>query len=181
MAVIDDLEAEQDRLEAILDGLDDAQMLAASAAPGWTVADVVLHLAQSEEAVVASAAGLRVGIRPEPGMTVDQIVHDLVHRAAGRRAGPEAGARGAGDHRLLALREVQHHVGDRPAGCRRRRRPLRAVEAAEDLLQPILLRLEVVKDGHAWTMPPRPRLRPGRGQEIRAFARSCGTGLTAIL
>src|SRR5215472_14246276 len=85
MAVIDDLEAEQDRLEAILDGLDDAQMSAASAAAGWTVADVVLHLAQSEEAVVASAAGLSVGIRPEPGMTVDQIA---AHRVEAERAEP---------------------------------------------------------------------------------------------
>ena len=55
MAIFDDLEAEQDRLEEILGGLDRAQWAAPSAAQGWTVADVVLHLAQSEEAVIASA------------------------------------------------------------------------------------------------------------------------------
>jgi uncharacterized protein (TIGR03084 family) len=54
--IFDDLVKEQDRLEAILDGLDDEDWQAPSGAPGWTVADVVLHLAQTEEAVVASAA-----------------------------------------------------------------------------------------------------------------------------
>jgi uncharacterized protein (TIGR03083 family) len=63
MGIFDDLQAEQDRLQGILDGLDERQWRAPSAAAGWTVADVVLHLAQSEEAVLASAAGanLRVG------------------------------------------------------------------------------------------------------------------------
>jgi len=76
MAIFDDLEAEQDRLEKILGGLDDAQWAAPSAASGWTVADVVLHLAQSEEAVIASAAG--ASLRAGPGSTVDQIMDDLV-------------------------------------------------------------------------------------------------------
>ena len=37
MAIFDDLEAEQDRLEDILAGLDDAQWTTASGAKGWTV------------------------------------------------------------------------------------------------------------------------------------------------
>ena len=57
MEVFDDLVAEQDRLEAILDELDEQAWLSPSAAPGWSVADVVLHLAQTEGAVVATAAG----------------------------------------------------------------------------------------------------------------------------
>src|SRR5215467_1235006 len=76
MAIFDDLEAEQDRLEKILGGLDAAQWAAPSAAAGWTVADVVLHLAQSEEAVTASAGG--ASLRAGPGSTVDQIMDDLV-------------------------------------------------------------------------------------------------------
>jgi uncharacterized protein (TIGR03084 family) len=52
--VIDDLVDEQDRIEAILDGLDERAWLSPSAADGWSVADVVLHLAQTEEAVVAT-------------------------------------------------------------------------------------------------------------------------------
>jgi uncharacterized protein (TIGR03084 family) len=56
-AVIDDYAAETARLEDILARLTPQQWLAASGADGWSVADVVLHLAQSEEAVVATAGG----------------------------------------------------------------------------------------------------------------------------
>ncbi len=76
--------------------------------------------------------------------------------------GTQRGAAGAGDHRFLGLREVQHDVGDAPALGRRWRRPLVAVEAGEDLLQPVLLGLKVVKDGHSWTMPRPPGPGPGR-------------------
>ena len=78
MAIFDDLEAEQDRLEEILGGLGEAQWAAPSAAPGWSVTDVVLHLAQSEEAVVVSAEGAVLRPAPESGATVDQIMHELV-------------------------------------------------------------------------------------------------------
>ena len=57
VAVIDDLEAEQERLEAILEALDEAAWRSPSAAEGWSVADVVLHLAQTEDAVVWMATG----------------------------------------------------------------------------------------------------------------------------
>ncbi|MEV4348741.1 maleylpyruvate isomerase family mycothiol-dependent enzyme [Actinoplanes sp. NPDC049596] len=53
----DDLEAEQEALDAVLSRLSPAAWLTPSAAPGWTVADVVLHLAQTEEAVVMNATG----------------------------------------------------------------------------------------------------------------------------
>jgi uncharacterized protein (TIGR03084 family) len=56
MDVIDDLEVEQDRLAALLSRLDDDQWSSPSAAEGWSVSDVVLHLAQTEEAVVASVS-----------------------------------------------------------------------------------------------------------------------------
>ena len=78
MGIFDDLEAEQDRLEEILGGLGEAQWMAPSAAPGWSVADVVLHLAQSEEAVVASTGGATLRTGPGSGATVDQIMDDLV-------------------------------------------------------------------------------------------------------
>jgi uncharacterized protein (TIGR03084 family) len=55
MGIFEDLAAEQKRLEQILVGLDEAQWTSASGAQGWTIADVVLHLAQSEEAVEATA------------------------------------------------------------------------------------------------------------------------------
>src|SRR6266581_6587473 len=77
MAIFDDLEAELDRLEEILGSLNGAQWVAPAAAPGWSVADVVLHLAQSEEAVVASTTGAVLGSGPGSG-AVDQIMDDLV-------------------------------------------------------------------------------------------------------
>jgi uncharacterized protein (TIGR03084 family) len=55
--IFDDLEAEQDSIEAILDGLDDTGWATPSAAAGWSVTDVVLHLAQTEEAVISSCGG----------------------------------------------------------------------------------------------------------------------------
>ena len=73
MSIFDDLEAEQQRLEKILSGLDEAQWRSASAAEGWTIADVVLHLAQSEEAAAATVTHgtLRAGLGAVAGDTVD--------------------------------------------------------------------------------------------------------------
>jgi uncharacterized protein (TIGR03084 family) len=78
MAIFDDLEAEQDRLEDILADLDGAQWAAASSAAGWTVCDVVLHLAQSEEAVLASTAGTSWESRLPSATTLDQVMDQLV-------------------------------------------------------------------------------------------------------
>jgi uncharacterized protein (TIGR03084 family) len=61
MSIFDDLAAEQERLEDILAGLDEAQWTSASAAAGWTVADTVLHLAQTEEMVQTSVSGRELG------------------------------------------------------------------------------------------------------------------------
>jgi uncharacterized protein (TIGR03084 family) len=62
MTIFDDLAAEQDRLARILAGLTGTQWLSESGASGWTVADVVLHLAQSEEGVAATATGTPGGL-----------------------------------------------------------------------------------------------------------------------
>jgi uncharacterized protein (TIGR03084 family) len=75
MTIFEDLEAEQQCLDAILASLDARQWAAPSLAEGWTIADVVLHLAQSEEAVAFSAARAR---RPEAA---------LAQNIAGRPAG----------------------------------------------------------------------------------------------
>jgi uncharacterized protein (TIGR03084 family) len=88
MTVFDDLEAEQDRLEEILAGLDSGQWAAASGAAGWSVADVVLHLAQSEEGVVTSLSGdgRRMRASAAAGETVDTRAEDMVRE---ERAAPE--------------------------------------------------------------------------------------------
>ena len=88
MTVFEDLSAEQERLAGILGGLDDAQWMSASGAVGWTIADVVLHLAQSEESVVVTASGgeLRRGLGQTVGGTVDERVASLV---SAERAAPD--------------------------------------------------------------------------------------------
>jgi uncharacterized protein (TIGR03084 family) len=82
MTVFDDLVAEQDRLDAILSGLSPEQWLTESRAAGWSVADVVLHLAQSEEGVVASAEGrdLRSAFAPVSSERVDDYADEMVRR-----------------------------------------------------------------------------------------------------
>jgi len=57
VTIFDDLAAEEDCLEAVLSGLPEQAWRSASGADGWTVADVVLHLAQTEESVLVAADG----------------------------------------------------------------------------------------------------------------------------
>ena len=79
MDIFADLEAEDDRLEGILATLDHDAWLSPSAAPGWTVADVVLHLAQTDEAVVASVgAPLETPLWREGGERVDDLMDVMV-------------------------------------------------------------------------------------------------------
>jgi uncharacterized protein (TIGR03084 family) len=78
MAIFDDLAAEQDRLEDILGDLDEAQWTSPSSAAGWTVADVVLHLAQTEEGVAASVSGTGRDLRPSSDAGVDEAMDRLV-------------------------------------------------------------------------------------------------------
>lgn len=54
--VLNDLVAEYGQLDAILSSLREEQWLVQSGAPGWTVRDVVVHLAQTEEGVASSLA-----------------------------------------------------------------------------------------------------------------------------
>jgi uncharacterized protein (TIGR03084 family) len=78
MPIFEDLQAEQDRLRGILGGLDGAQWTSPSGAVGWTVADVVLHLAQSEEAVIACVAGANLSARTAAGPSLDEVMDELV-------------------------------------------------------------------------------------------------------
>jgi len=71
MTIFDDLEAELDSLDQILGGLDQAAWTAPSAAAGWSVADVVLHLAQTEESVTETIAAGPAGARPPVGAVAD--------------------------------------------------------------------------------------------------------------
>ena len=54
--LLSDLQAEYRRLDEILSGLSAAQWALPSGAPGWSIADVVVHLAFSEEGVATTIA-----------------------------------------------------------------------------------------------------------------------------
>ena len=75
MDITADLAAEQERLEELLGTLTDEQWASRSAAPGWTITDVVIHLAQTEELVSASIVGGSRGEVWERGeQTLDEAV-----------------------------------------------------------------------------------------------------------
>lgn len=81
--VFDDLEAEHERLGVILRGLDDEGWRRPSAAAGWSVADVVLHLTQSDEFIVTPGAPASDGAMDRAGFagaSVDEVMAELVRR-----------------------------------------------------------------------------------------------------
>jgi uncharacterized protein (TIGR03084 family) len=73
-----DLEAEYEQLDSVLSTLTADQWAQPSAAAGWTVADVVLHLAQSEEFAAASIAGDEALLAAERVGKVDEWAGNLV-------------------------------------------------------------------------------------------------------
>ncbi|MWA06533.1 maleylpyruvate isomerase family mycothiol-dependent enzyme [Actinomadura sp. LD22] len=85
--VLDDLAAEYRQLDAVLAALSPEQWSAPSGAEGWTVSDVVLHLAQSEEAVgtPATAGDGDGAFLPSTATTVDAAMAD---RVAAERGAP---------------------------------------------------------------------------------------------
>ena len=91
MDIIDDLEAEHERLDSILSGLDDDQWRSPSAADGWSIADVVLHLAQSDEFIdapsVAPASDGSISRGGFAGSNVDELMDE---RVRSQRAEPSA-------------------------------------------------------------------------------------------
>jgi uncharacterized protein (TIGR03084 family) len=87
--VVAALAAQQDDLSALVAPLDDTGWQAASRCEGWTVADVVLHLAQTDEMAIASVqdrfaeavAALTAGL--EPAASVDEGAALMVDRERG--------------------------------------------------------------------------------------------------
>lgn len=83
--VFEDLAAEYAALGAMLGSLDNAAWTKESLCAGWSVADVVLHLAQSEEAVLASMKGEAFNRMITPGATtMDEVVEGWVAADRGR-------------------------------------------------------------------------------------------------
>jgi uncharacterized protein (TIGR03084 family) len=55
--VVGALREQLDELAALVDGLDAEEWLAPSACPGWSIRDVLLHLAQTNDVAIASVEG----------------------------------------------------------------------------------------------------------------------------
>jgi len=85
MDTIDDLAAEQERLESLLESLTAEQWCSPSAAAGWSIADVLLHLAQTEEAVAMSVAN---ATRPDLWERGDRALDDSVADAVSAERAP---------------------------------------------------------------------------------------------
>lgn len=82
------LEAEQEQLALMLGSLDDPEWSRPSACAGWIVSDVVLHLAQTEETVVATVTGGGFDVPgAASGATVDELMDEWV--AAQRGGSPD--------------------------------------------------------------------------------------------
>ena len=104
--VLDALRRQGDRLDAILRDLDEAGWERPSLCPGWSVADVVLHLAQTEEAVVATLEGRAVPIPTGEASTVDEMMEQWVRSERGHPP-PEVHARWrVARHEALAALEA---------------------------------------------------------------------------
>lgn len=107
-----ELEAEQGALARVLERLDESAGQQPSAAEGWTISDVVLHLAQTEEVVVASATGSSVNRFPDiDASTTDEMAAAWVDAERGPPFGNvierwSAASRGA----VEALREADPDV-----------------------------------------------------------------------
>lgn len=82
--VLEALAAEGDQLEVLLAPLPEESWAHPSGCAGWTVSDVVLHLAQTEEAVVATTTGGTFEVpKGVAGRNVDEIMAGWVDAQRG--------------------------------------------------------------------------------------------------
>ena len=113
--VLEALAAEGDQLESLLASLSDGGWAHPSGCEGWTVSDVVLHLAQTEEAVVATLTGgtfeVPAGVA---GNNVDEIMAGWVNAQRGAPA-PDVFRRWA-DARRSALEALRQADPSRAVG-----------------------------------------------------------------
>jgi uncharacterized protein (TIGR03084 family) len=107
MDVFDDLAAEDERLDLILAALDDDAWRSPSGAAGWSIADVVLHLAQTDEAVAASAGAAVEGGWPADATGVDDAADRMVREQRAEPALVFARWRAAQQASLSALRGAE--------------------------------------------------------------------------
>ncbi|MFI0484649.1 maleylpyruvate isomerase family mycothiol-dependent enzyme [Actinomadura sp. 9N215] len=86
--ILDDLAAEYRQLDAMLEALTPEQWSRPSGADGWSVSDVVLHLAQTEEIITDPSIGEGVAfLSPEPETTMDGVADAMVAAERGTAPG----------------------------------------------------------------------------------------------
>lgn len=106
------LREEQDELVRRVEGLDDEELRRPSRCDGWTVADVLLHLAQTNELAVASVEGRppEVVDRMAAGAPTAGSVDDLAGALVDAQRGEPAEARdrylASNDAQVAAFRSV---------------------------------------------------------------------------
>src|SRR5215210_684061 len=92
-AILSALNDQDEELDGLLRDLDEAGWALPSRCPGWSIADVVVHVAQTNEAAVASAEGRPEGVaavfrdaaRGAPaGASIDDVVALTVEAERGR-------------------------------------------------------------------------------------------------
>ena len=96
--IMDALREQHQELLSIVTGLAEDQLALPSACEGWSVSDVLLHLAQTDEMAAASARGQSAGLaggRANSSGVVRTDVNDIVAGAVERE-------RGASGHEVLA-------------------------------------------------------------------------------
>lgn len=83
--VFEDLRQERDECERLLVQLTESDWERESRCAGWTIADVVLHLAQTDEAVEAASGGRRIPRQLDvtPRRAVDEVMADWVAQERG--------------------------------------------------------------------------------------------------
>ncbi len=91
--VLTGLVEQDEELDGLVAGLDESGWATPSRCPGWSIADVVLHLAQTDEMAVASAEGRFDASTAAFGVAASDVaagatVDDLAGRAVAVQRGP---------------------------------------------------------------------------------------------
>ena len=81
--IMDDLREQQEELLSMVEGLAEDQLALPSACEGWSVSDVLLHLAQTNEMATASASGLLAGAADGWANSDSRVVTDVEDNVAG--------------------------------------------------------------------------------------------------
>ena len=116
-SVLDDFEAEQRDLEALLRDLADADWARPTPAAGWDVRDQVSHLADTEELAHDTATGGPRQINVEIEHHVSGDAFTLAGCVRGRAMSPRRGARVVDRRGALATAPPSGR-SIRPPGCR---------------------------------------------------------------